>query len=209
MIYYKTIMGQGFSEQVIERSKFLCHAIPVETKEEADSFFSEIRRKYKDATHNVPALVCGDKMQMQWASDDGEPQGTAGAPIVQMLAKEEMTNIALVVTRYFGGVKLGTGGLVRAYTSTAKLAVENAIPCAVTEQLLMQIKVEYTYLGKLQNKSQEGIYRIVKEEFLDKVMLSIACEPQNKQHFEELISDITSGSYLTLSENSELVKTPL
>ncbi len=209
MIYYKTIMGEGYSEQIIEKSKFLCHTKPVESKEEADDFFSNLRKKYKDATHNVPAFICGDKMQIQWASDDGEPQGTAGAPIVQMLAKEEITNLALVVTRYFGGIKLGTGGLVRAYTSTAKLAVENAMPCAVTEQLILKIQVEYTHLGRLKNQSQEGLYQIVKEEFLDKVILSITCDPIKRQNFQDLISDFTSGNFLILSEDSELVKKTL
>lgn len=85
----------------------------MESREEADAFLAEIREKYKDATHNVPAMVIGDKSQIQWASDDGEPQGTSGAPMVQMMVKEGLTNLIVVVTRYFRWDKLGTGGLVR------------------------------------------------------------------------------------------------
>ena len=126
MELYKTVRGESEVTQIIEKSKFIAHVRHVETREEADEFVSEIRSRYKDATHNVPAMVIGDKFQIQWASDDGEPQGTSGAPMVQMLVKEGITNIAIVVTRYFGGIKLGTGGLVRAYTGSAKAGIEAA-----------------------------------------------------------------------------------
>lgn len=118
-LLYKTIAKEAEATQIIERSRFIAHVKPVETREEAENFITEIKAKYRDATHNVPAMVIGDKLQIQWASDDGEPQGTSGAPMVQMLVKEGITNIVVVVTRYFGGIKLGTGGLVRAYTSSA------------------------------------------------------------------------------------------
>ena len=133
MIKYKTIMKEAEIEQTIDRSRFIGHVKPVESREEAEAFISEIRSKHKTATHNVPAFVIGDQFQLQWASDDGEPQGTSGAPIVQMLVKEGVTNIAVVITRYFGGIKLGTGGLVRAYTGTTKLALEESGICAVKE----------------------------------------------------------------------------
>ena len=126
MILYKTVAGEATAEQTIEKSRFITYVKPVSSREEADAFVKEIKAKHKDATHNVPAMVIGDKMQIQWASDDGEPSGTSGAPMVQMLVSEEITNVCLVVTRYFGGIKLGTGGLVRAYTSSAKLGIEAA-----------------------------------------------------------------------------------
>ena len=126
MKLYSTVFSEARAEQEIERSKFITTVRPVDTREEAEEFFAEVRKEFKDATHNVPAMVIGDKMQIQWASDDGEPQGTSGAPIVQMLVREGITNTALVVTRYFGGIKLGTGGLVRAYTGSARLGIEAA-----------------------------------------------------------------------------------
>ncbi len=105
MELYKTVKKEAEAEQIIEKSRFTAHVKPVETKEEADEFIASVKSRYKDATHNVPAMVLGDKFQIQWASDDGEPQGTSGAPIVQMLVKEGITNVAVVVTRYFGGNK--------------------------------------------------------------------------------------------------------
>ena len=109
MKLYSTVTGPGEAEQIIEKSRFITHVMPVSSKEEADEFIASVKKEYKDATHNVPAMVIGDKMQIQWGSDDGEPQGTSGAPVVQMLVKEGITNVAVVVTRYFGGIKLGTG----------------------------------------------------------------------------------------------------
>ena len=116
MKLYKTVEKEASASQIIEKSKFITYVKPVSSKEEADAFIAEIRKKHKDATHNVPAMVIGDKMQLQWASDDGEPQGTSGAPMVKLLTSEEITDTVIVVTRYFGGIKLGTGGLVRAFT---------------------------------------------------------------------------------------------
>ena len=124
---------------------------PVSSKEEADAFIAAIKKQYKDATHNVPAMVIGDKFQVQWASDDGEPQGTSGAPIVQMLVQENITNIVVVVTRYFGGIKLGTGGLVRAYTSSAKLGIQAAGPCDVKELSAVTYRMDYSVFNKVQN----------------------------------------------------------
>ena len=100
MELYKTVKKEAEAEQIIEKSRFITHIKPVETRQEADEFIASIRKKYKDATHNVPAMVLGDKFQIQWASDDGEPQGTSGAPIVQMLVKEGITNVVLVVDVY-------------------------------------------------------------------------------------------------------------
>ena len=105
MKLYSTVRGQAQAEQVVEKSRFIAYVSPAETREEADAFIASIRKKHKDATHNVPAVVLGDKFQIQWASDDGEPQGTSGAPIVQFLVNEGITNVVIVVTRYFGGIK--------------------------------------------------------------------------------------------------------
>ncbi|MEL7655426.1 MAG: YigZ family protein, partial [Bacillota bacterium] len=142
MIKYKTVMKEAEIEQIIDKSRFIGYIKPVESREEAEAFITQIRSKHKAATHNVPAFVIGEQFQQQWASDDGEPQGTSGAPIVQMLVKEGITNIVLVITRYFGGIKLGTGGLVRAYTGTAKLALEEGQICAAKELDELKVKLD-------------------------------------------------------------------
>jgi len=203
---YRTILKEAKAEQIIDKSRFIAYAKPVSTKEDADAFISEIRLKHKDATHNVPAMVIGEKFQIQWASDDGEPQGTSGAPIVQMLVKEGITDIAVVVTRYFGGIKLGTGGLVRAYTSSAKLGVLAAGICQVKEMAVLGIKTDYTYLSKIQNVSEREHFEILEIVYEDTVTLKITTEPENVAHIKTLLADISAGGFVIISEIMELIK---
>ena len=205
MILYKTVGKAAQAEQIIEKSRFITHVRPVTGREEADSFFAEIKKEYKDATHNVPAMVIGDKFQIQWASDDGEPQGTSGAPIVQMLVNEEITNVALVVTRYFGGVKLGTGGLVRAYTSSARLGIDAAGVCNVTQMAVMNIKMDYSFLSKLQNFSENGLFKIEDIIYEDMITASICCDEDKKEDTRLLIANMTSGKFEIASEGDKLV----
>ncbi len=206
MILYKTVGKPAQAEQIIEKSRFITHVRPVATKEEAESFFAEIKKKYKDATHNVPAMVIGDKFQIQWASDDGEPQGTSGAPVVQMLVNEGITNVAVVVTRYFGGIKLGTGGLVRAYTSSARLGIDAASLCGVARMAVMDIKMEYSFLKKMQNLSEQGLFKIENTVYEDMVTLSICCEKDKREDTRLLIANMTSGNFQVVFEGEKLVK---
>ena len=201
MELYKTIKKDATAEQIIEKSRFIAHARPVSDRDEADAFIAEIKAKYKDATHYVPAMVIGDKSQIQWASDDGEPQGTSGAPIVQMLVSEGITNLVIVVTRYFGGIKLGTGGLVRAYTSSAKLAVEAAGVCSVQNMLRMTCETDYTYLAKFQKMAVESLkdqtvfaYVIGNVEYGEKVTLELVTFAENEEELRGLAANLTSGS---------------
>lgn len=209
MIKYKTILKEASAEQIIDKSRFITYVCPVETKEEADLFIASIKAKHKDATHNVPAIVIGDKFQIQWASDDGEPQGTSGAPMVQMMVKEGLTNLAVVVTRYFGGIKLGTGGLVRAYTSSAKLGIEAAGQCEVKDMLVVTVKMDYTYLSKLQNYAQNGVFAIEDLIYEDMVKAVLSVEPEERDSLMELLANLTSGSYEIVEEKVELVKVPV
>ena len=151
MTYYRTAAKYSEAEQIIEKSRFIGYIRPVESREEAEAFISEIRALHRGATHNVPAYVIGEKSELKWASDDKEPSGTAGAPILHMLEGEKITNVVIVVTRYFGGIKLGTGGLARAYSSTARMALDAAGIAEVKEMDLLSFRLDYTYYGKLQN----------------------------------------------------------
>lgn len=204
MELYKTVRQEAEATNIIEKSRFIAHVRPVSSKEEADAFVAEIKGKYKDATHNVPAMVIGDKFQIQWASDDGEPQGTSGAPMVQMLVKEGITNVAIVVTRYFGGIKLGTGGLVRAYTGSAKLGLEAAGICSVREVCSMEVKADYTYLSKLQNMAADTLAEdddpaavpfVIKDiQYTDKIVMTMMTFPEKQEELASLLANITSGS---------------
>ena len=141
---YRTVEQLGQDEVVIEKSTFIGYARPVENEEAALAFIQEIKKKHRDATHNVPAYVLGEHNEVQRCNDDGEPSGTAGVPVLEVLKKENVRNVAIVVTRYFGGIKLGTGGLVRAYTKGAKVALESAkIITRVLYQTVI-ISVDYT-----------------------------------------------------------------
>lgn len=212
MELYKTIRTYAEATNIIEKSRFIAHVKPVEGRDEAEVFIAEIRGRYKDATHNVPAMVIGDKFQIQWASDDGEPQGTSGAPMVQMLVKEGITNVAIVVTRYFGGIKLGTGGLVRAYTGSAKLALEAAGICSVRQVCSMEVRMDYTHLSKLQNLASDRLeaseeadnvpLMIGDIQYTDKVTLTVNTLPEKAEDVVKLIANITSGSAEVLSQKS-------
>lgn len=197
---YKTVRQEGIAEQMIERSKFIAFVKPVLDREEALAYFDTLKRKYKDATHHVPAMVLGEQFQVQWASDDGEPQGTAGAPLVHMLVKEEITFVAILVIRYFGGIKLGPGGLIRAYTSTVKLALDAAEIKQVREMVEMTFQVPYPFLQKIESMAAEGTYKIENCDYSDAVTITILFEESEKQAIETMLSDLTSGSLKILSE---------
>ena len=208
MKLYSTVAGEAHAEQVIEKSRFIAYVSPAQSREEADAFIASIRKKHKDATHNVPAIVLGDKMQIQWASDDGEPQGTSGAPMVQMLVKEGITNVAVVVTRYFGGIKLGTGGLVRAYTSSAKLGLEAAGLCDVEEMTVLTYEVEYSHLAKIQNLAGESgaAFAIEDIRYTDVVTMDLSCLPEDADGVEMLLANLTAGRCIVKERQSRLVK---
>lgn len=208
MFRYRTVQKEGSAERTIEKSKFIGYVRPVETREEAEAFFEEIRSMHRGATHNVPAMVIGEAFNLQWASDDGEPQGTSGAPMMQMLVKEGITNAAIMVTRYFGGIKLGTGGLVRAYTGTAKAALEAAGLCQVREMDILKIKMDYSCYGKLQNLAEEGAFQIRDAVFEDMVILNLAAEPERLGEVRGIVSNLTAGQGIELGIARELVHIP-
>lgn len=176
---YYTVLTPGQAEQTIERSRFIGYVFPAKTVSECEDFFEQIRKEHRLATHNVAAYTLGEDCRQRWASDDGEPRGTSGAPIVQMLTQEEISDVAIVVTRYFGGIKLGTGGLMRAYTGTAKLALSAAERGLVSEKLVLDIETDYTGYNRLE-AAASGIYTIGGAVFEEAVSLSLICEPEKE-----------------------------
>ena len=192
MKLYNTVIGPGEAEQTIEKSRFICYVKPVNSREEADEFIDSIKRKHRDATHNVPAMVLGDKMQVQWASDDGEPQGTSGAPIVQMMVSQGITNTVVVVTRYFGGIKLGTGGLVRAYTSSAKLGLDAAGIGGVYEMEIMEYEMDYASYSKLESMRNKS-FDILGCDYGEKVRTELSFVPEEEGSVIGTLTNITGG----------------
>lgn len=190
---YRTIHDYGSDEVTIEKSLFIGYAKPVETEEEARSFIDEIRAKHKDATHNVWAYVIGQNMNIQRYSDDREPQGTAGIPTLEVIKKGGLCNVVVVATRYFGGVKLGAGGLVRAYTKTAKIGLEAGQIVEKMPFIEVSVGLDYTLLGKAQNELANRDYHVKDIEYRDSVNIIINCEQDRIEDLKALFTELTSG----------------
>jgi uncharacterized YigZ family protein len=193
MKLYRTVKGNGEAELVIERSRFISHVFPINSFEEGRERLEEIRTEYRDATHNVPAIIFGEKQEMQWTSDDGEPQGTSGPPMLRLAVDEGLTNLCIVVTRYFGGIKLGTGGLVRAYSSAARAGIEAAGICDVYESVILTYTIDYPHLARIQNAASGGLFHIDDAEYTDKVRLTVSAEKEADDRIEYLFREITAG----------------
>ena len=194
MSTYKTLHEFGMDEIIIEKSTFIGYAKPIKTEEEAIEFVNEIKKKHKDATHNVWAYTVGKTMNIQRYSDDGEPQGTAGIPTLEVIKKEDLRDVVVVVTRYFGGVKLGAGGLVRAYTKGAKIGIDAA---KVIEKVMykeVRIKIDYNQLGKVQNEIMNMGYKIKDTLYTDKVEIIVYSREEEAELLKSKMIDITSGT---------------
>jgi len=147
---YRIILDEGYGEIEEKKSRFICSMKPVHTEEEAIAFIEEVKKKYWDARHNCSAFVLGKRQELTRCSDDGEPSGTAGRPMLEVLLGEELCDVAAVVTRYFGGTLLGTGGLVRAYTQAVKAAVDNCETGYMKYGIKLKLETDYNGIGKIQ-----------------------------------------------------------
>ncbi len=172
MSYY-TIQRIGRGEYEEKRSRFLGEAIPISMEEEAAEHLSRIRKQYYDARHHCSAYVLGENRDRKRASDDGEPQGTAGLPILNVLEGAECTGVLIVVTRYFGGTLLGTGGLVRAYTNAAKAALEAAGPVCMQEGEILELGMDYSFLSPVRYYLEKEGIKNCGTEYMDRVLQRI------------------------------------
>lgn len=190
---YNTVKQYGEHEIVIQKSRFICYAQRATTEEEAQAFIQDIKKKNWDATHNCSAYLIGERDQFQKANDDGEPSGTAGVPMLEVLKKRGLKDTVVVVTRYFGGIKLGGGGLVRAY---GKSVSEGLNEIGVVKRTLMQVmhtKVDYTWLGKLENELRNSVYQVKNIHYLDQVDIEVYVEEGQVAAFSEWMTELTNG----------------
>lgn len=190
---YKTIKDAAQAELNIEKSRFISHISHVNNREEAEAFIQMIKAKYKDATHNVSSFVIGPRMELKWATDDGEPQGTAGMPILKVLEEQGITNTVVVVTRYFGGKKLGTGGLVRAYTDSTLEAIKASGLCEVYNIASIKVGIDYSSYSKLVKLSLPFYMEIVSTEFQDSVSVEIDFDPGKLEELKEALDNLSRG----------------
>ena len=189
---YKTLLKRASDEFIVNRSRFIGHACPCETEEDALRFLAEIRAAYKDASHNCYAYVIGQNKGIMRYSDDGEPGGTAGKPIMDVLTGRGLTNVLCVVTRYFGGILLGAGGLVRAYSKSAADAVTKAGVVSYLPGTILDIPMDYSRYGTL-----EGFIRANAEvrnvAFAQNVVVTVAVEDTNLLKFMKEVTERSDG----------------
>lgn len=183
----------GENEIIIERSRFIAHVNRAETEAEAQEFIQSIKKKHWDATHNCSAYMIGENNQIQKANDDGEPSGTAGVPILEVLKKKNLKDTVVVITRYFGGIKLGAGGLIRAY---GKATSEGINATGIVQRQLMQIihtKADYTWLGKIENELRNSVFHIKEIHYLDQVEFEVYVKENAIPNFIDWMTELTNG----------------
>lgn len=200
--YVKLVEG-GIGEIVEKKSRFIGQIQPVETEEEAYAFIESIKKKHYDARHNCFAFSVGEEMPLLRFSDDGEPQGTAGKPMLEIIQNSGIHNICVVVTRYFGGTLLGTGGLVRAYTDATKAALENCTTKLMQRLIPVDIKTNYTDMGKIQYILNTNNIRIVDTVFAEDVCFITEIPADDCKRILQEITEAT-GARALFDEKDEI-----
>ncbi len=190
---YKTIYKGGESEIVEKKSRFIATVRPVESEEEALAFIAEMKKKYWNATHNCSAFVVGENQELQRCSDDGEPQGTAGRPMLDVLLGEAVHNTAVVVTRYFGGTLLGTGGLVRAYSRAVQEGLKSSVVIEKQQGYLLKMQTDYNGVGKIQYLLGQNRISVVDSTYTQEVELQALVPAANLEKLKEELTEATSG----------------
>ncbi|HEU4964767.1 MAG TPA: YigZ family protein [Bacilli bacterium] len=191
---YRTLLAPGEETILIKKSRFIGYAMPIQSEEQALEWIASMQKKHWDATHNCYAYVFGPHHEVQKANDDGEPSGTAGKPILEVIKKEQLHDVAVVVTRYFGGIMLGAGGLIRAYSQTAAAGL-HAAGIAV-RQLFQEVAIgiDYTWLGKVENEihAVEEFF-IDRIDYLDRVTVHALVPVDEVERFHKLLTNATNG----------------
>jgi uncharacterized YigZ family protein len=190
---YKTVTGYGENEIIINRSQFISYVERAESEEYALTFIDKIKKKHWNASHNCSAYLIGENDQIQKANDDGEPSGTAGKPMLELLKKMGLKDTVVIVTRYFGGIKLGAGGLIRAYSQATK---EGVLAAGIIQRSLHKeiiATVDYTWHGKLENEMNNRGYTISNTEFMEHVKMTLLTLEEEEDHFIQLLTNLTNG----------------
>lgn len=203
---YRTVKLFGESEFVIQKSRFLSFVKRVEIEQDALNFIQEIKKNHHAATHNCSAYIIGEHDQVQKANDDGEPSGTAGVPILEVLKKQQLKDTVIVVTRYFGGIKLGGGGLIRAY---GKAASEGIAATGVVERklhTLTKVSIDYTWLGKVENEVRQSPYPLHDIIYEENVELFSYVPIEEEASFSDWMMELTNGQAVIVAERQEFLE---
>lgn len=203
---YKTVEKEASDFFIEKKSKFIGYAKPVKTQEEAVEFISEIKSKHWDATHNVYAYVLREN-NIQRYSDDGEPSGTAGVPVLDVMLKESLVDVCVVATRYFGGTLLGAGSLVRAYSHTSKIAIEAAGIITMAQCSVMSAEVDYSFYDRLNILLSDFSAVILNTSFSDKVCVEFSVKENIVDLLNAKLIDVSNGKYISKFLRNEFSKT--
>ena len=198
---YRTISQDGQAQEEIKKSRFICHAKRVYSEEEARDFIAAIKKEHYKATHNCSAFIVGEKSEIKRTSDDGEPSGTAGVPMLGVMENHQLTNVCFVVTRYFGGIKLGAGGLIRAYAGSVAFAIKEIGLIEIKEQAGLRLKMSYSQYQNFDN--------FLKAKFTDLVATTIYIDKQEKEPLEQKLIEFFNGKIQIDDQGLREVEIPL
>ncbi|EHG13185.1 YigZ family protein [Streptococcus constellatus] len=206
---FRTIKEDGQVQEEIKKSRFICHIKRVTTENEARNFIQAVKKEHYKATHNCSAFILGERSEMKRSSDDGEPSGTAGVPMLGVLENHQLTNVCAVVTRYFGGIKLGAGGLIRAYSSNVALAIKEIGIVHIKEQLGLRIALSYSQYQELPNFLKANHLQEQDTSFTEQVQTTIFVDKDDKDSIIEELIELFNGKIDITDQGLRKVEVPI
>ena len=206
---FRTIKEDGQVQEEIKKSRFICHAKRVYSEEEARDFITAIKKEHYKATHNCSAFIVGERSEIKRTSDDGEPSGTAGVPMLGVLENHNLTNVCVVVTRYFGGIKLGAGGLIRAYAGSVALAVKEIGIIEIKEQAGIAIQMSYAQYQEYSNFLREHKLMEIETNFTDQIDTIIYVDKEEKENIKSALVEFFNGKVTLTDQGLREVEVPV
>ena len=206
---FRTIKEDGQVQEEIKKSRFICHAKRVYSEEEARDFITAIKKEHYKATHNCSAFIIGERSEIKRTSDDGEPSGTAGVPMLGVLENHNLTNVCVVVTRYFGGIKLGAGGLIRAYAGSVALAVKEIGIIEIKEQAGIAIQMSYAQYQEYSNFLKEHNLMELDTNFTDQIATMIYVDKEEKENIKAALVEFFNGKVTLTDQGLREVEVPV
>ena len=206
---FRTIKEDGQVQEEIKKSRFICHAKRVYSEDEARDFITAIKKEHYKATHNCSAFIIGERSEIKRTNDDGEPSGTAGVPMLGVLENHNLTNVCVVVTRYFGGIKLGAGGLIRAYSGSVALAVKEIGIIEIKEQAGIAIQMSYAQYQEYSNFLREHKLTEIETNFTDQIDTIIYVDKEEKENIKSALVEFFNGKVTLTDQGLREVEVPV
>ncbi|HBY91282.1 MAG TPA: YigZ family protein [Streptococcus sp.] len=206
---YKTIANDGIVEEEIKKSRFICHLKRINSEEEGRGYIAQIKKEHHKANHSCSAMIVGDDCQIKRSSDDGEPSGTAGVPMLTVLEKQGLTNVVIVVTRYFGGLKLGAGGLIRAYSGSVAHAIEEIGRVEVKELTGLTIELTYSQYQVFSNFLEKEGLQEFDTTFLSDVSTTLFVEESEIERLGQELTEFYQGKVTYEKSGKKIVEIPI